>query len=343
MRNFPFGLLFFFLVVVAGCSQTAKDAASDSTSDSDLKNLKLTMELVDNQGNSHSVLTLANAGMKEFPAIGWKLFFNVGSLKTVDSAVATIKQLNGDLFYLEPGPAFKPLPPGTSTTIDVLGNIIRNKTDFPSGFYLVDDKTPGKGFSVAVEIKPGTHFEKANQLLAAKIFDQNAIIKPVPGEKLVKIFPTPVSYQEKGDPFLLDGEVSIITDNEFKREAALLADELATLIGKKPGIQTQGTGKAIFLRKNQTIAAEGYELSINPERVQITASSGAGIFYGIQSLKTALPPTAFSGKAAPVKVTGMEVKDAPRFGYRALMMDVARNFQPKTEVLKVLDVLALYK
>ena len=35
--------------------------------------------------------------------------------------------------------------------------------------------------------------------------------------------------------------------------------------------------------------------------------------------------------------------DAPRFGYRGFMLDVARNFQPKAEVLRVLDLMARYK
>ena len=37
------------------------------------------------------------------------------------------------------------------------------------------------------------------------------------------------------------------------------------------------------------------------------------------------------------------VSDEPRFGYRAFMLDVGRNFQTKKEVLKLLDVMALYK
>jgi len=37
------------------------------------------------------------------------------------------------------------------------------------------------------------------------------------------------------------------------------------------------------------------------------------------------------------------VVDAPRFGYRGFMLDVARNFHPKAVVLRTLDLLARYK
>ena len=39
----------------------------------------------------------------------------------------------------------------------------------------------------------------------------------------------------------------------------------------------------------------------------------------------------------------IRVVDAPRFGYRGFMLDVARNFHPKPVVLRTLDLLARYK
>lgn len=349
--------LFLLQVVFLGCSQVKKEPVSEavsasSTSDSAAsaareQSLALSLELAENRyqnrAQSRMILTLTNTGSETLPASGWKLFFNGSSLTAADSTIATVKRFNGDLHFLAPGSGFKELQPGASTTVEVLGRAIRNKTDFPSGFYIVYDRQPEKGLPVAVEVNPGTHFEKSDQLLASKIFDQNEKVKAIPAEKLVKVFPTPVSYLEEGEPFALDAEVQIISENDFKREAALLADELQPILGKKPAIQNQGNGKAIILRKKQGIAAEGYELSVNPERILISASSASGVFYGIQSLKTLLPPEAFSGNAGSFKIVGLEVKDAPRFPYRAFMMDMARNFQPKSEVLKVLDAMALYK
>ena len=44
-----------------------------------------------------------------------------------------------------------------------------------------------------------------------------------------------------------------------------------------------------------------------------------------------------------IQIPVVSVKDQPRFDYRAFMLDVGRNFQPKSEILKVLDLMALYK
>lgn len=345
MRTYFFLLLLFCLPFFAHCSlrKTSESPASVNTS----KPLAITFELADNnyqnQGRSRSVLTLTNTGNEALPATGWKLFFNGGNPSSFDASVAQVKLFNGDLHYISPGPKFTRLEPGKSASIQVLAGKIRNKTDFPGGFYLVLDKNPEQAYPVEVTIKTGTIYEKADRMLAEKIFDQNAKIKAISDDKLPKIFPTPVSYQEKGAPFVLDNQVVIVTDKAFDREADYLANSLKMVTGKKPAVQAQGNGETITLRKNSSLAPEGYSLHVGSDGVVLSAASGAGIFYGIQSLQTMLPAAALSGKSGSVSLPGLDVNDAPRFPYRAFMMDMARNFQPKSEVIKVLDAMALYK
>jgi hexosaminidase len=90
---------------------------------------------------------------------------------------------------------------------------------------------------------------------------------------------------------------------------------------------------------------------VDPEAgVRITGNSAAGVFYGLQSLRNLLPPaprpSASRARAASVPAVtlpALRIVDAPRFRYRGLMLDVARNFQPKAQVLRVLDLVARYK
>ncbi|TPE43882.1 family 20 glycosylhydrolase [Pontibacter mangrovi] len=350
MKKLTVGVWLLAQAMLMSCSQLSTDnAATSATSEAGAaaQGLGLKLELADNRyqdkAQSRAILTITNNGQEELPAKGWKLYFNGGALRSADSTVAIIQHFNGDLHYLAPGPDFEEIEPGESATVEVLGRAVGNVSNFPVGFYIVYDEEPGKGIPVSLEVEPGKHFDEATQQFAAKFYEANAMIQDLPATSLPKVFPTPVSYQEKGKPFMLDAKVTVVADADFRREAEQLAEALATATGQKPAIQDKATGKAIFLRKKPGMGAEGYTLSVNPERIEITASSAAGAFYGVQSLKTLLPATAFSGKAATVEVAGVEVKDAPRFGYRGFMMDMARNFQPKAEVLKVLDVMALYK
>lgn len=339
MRTVILGIYLFFQLTLMAAAQPARAF--------DPNNLRLTLEHValnyPKPGQSRFVLTFANTGQQAFPATGWKLFFNTGSMQSADTAVAQLKQYNGDLFFLAPGSRFKLLPAGGTRKVEIIGRTIKNKTDFPGGFYLVWNEAPARGFPVAVDMQQKVDLTKANQALAAKYFNQQQKTVDIPVSRLTKILPTPVAYQEQGAPFTLDNTVVIRAAADFKNEADYLANELALLLGKKPELQAPGAGKGIALQKNTALAAEEYQLRVNADGITVSAATAAGIFYGIQSMKSLLPPAAFTGKESIIRVPGVVVQDAPRFGYRGFMMDMARNFQPKAQVLKILDLLALYK
>ena len=347
MRISFINLFFLSLLAFSSCAQksstTNETAATEAKTKPSTKPLTISLAIADNTGRSRLALTLTNTGSEPLPATGWKLFFNAGAPATADETMAQVQPVNGDFFYIKPGPKFQAIAPGESATITMQDRHIRNITDFPIGFYLVFDKDPAQSFPVALTVNKGTSFDKTDQQLAEKIYDQNALIQTVPADKLTKIFPTPVSYQETGQPFVLTNQTAIVADEAFSAEANVLAGNLGTVLGTKSAIKNQASGKNISLRKKAGIAPEGYELTINQDGVVLSASTGTGVFYGIQSLQTLMPPTALSTKSGSVSLPGLVVTDAPRFPYRAFMMDVARNFQPKSEVLKVLDLLALYK
>ncbi len=79
---------------------------------------------------------------------------------------------------------------------------------------------------------------------------------------------------------------------------------------------------------------------MDAQGIRVVGASPAGVFYGLQSLRSLLPAPA-PGKGLVLEA--LFVRDAPRFGYRGFMLDVARNFQPKQDVLRVLDLMARYK
>ena len=82
---------------------------------------------------------------------------------------------------------------------------------------------------------------------------------------------------------------------------------------------------------------DAYSLAIDPaERVISVKGQGrSGVFYGVQTLLSLISVDGVVYKT--------EVKDAPRFRYRGMLIDVGRNFRPKEDVIKLLDVMATYK
>ena len=82
-------------------------------------------------------------------------------------------------------------------------------------------------------------------------------------------------------------------------------------------------------------SAEGYVLTTTKQGVTIEATSGAGLFYGVQTL---LQMTQEANKVAMGTIT-----DEPRFEYRGMMLDVSRHFFGLDFVKKQIDAMAYYK
>jgi hexosaminidase len=105
---------------------------------------------------------------------------------------------------------------------------------------------------------------------------------------------------------------------------------------------------SVRLRLDGTLEPEAYRLCVVADRgVEIVGGSAAGVFWGAQTLRQLLGPDAF--RKAPVRpgvtraIPHQIIEDAPRFGWRGLMLDVARHFMPKEGVLRYLDLMAAHK
>lgn len=136
----------------------------------------------------------------------------------------------------------------------------------------------------------------------------------------------------------------IVTVDVFKKEAYRLQADLSKLYGIPADILASPVSFCISLAEDRSLPAEGYTLHIDQNSIIIAASDSSGIFYGIQSLKSLMPVGRIPKKAYSKQVLpGILVNDSPRYNYRGFMLDVARNFQTKEEVFRILDLLALYK
>ena len=118
-----------------------------------------------------------------------------------------------------------------------------------------------------------------------------------------------------------------------------------SLVSGKPSVVTDEPNGLCFMQ-DESIAPEAYCINVGPERAMVLASDFNGFFYAIQTLKQMLPPSIYGTKpdrGADWRIPCCEISDAPRFGYRGLMLDCCRHFFSVDEVKKVLDVMAVFK
>ena len=91
----------------------------------------------------------------------------------------------------------------------------------------------------------------------------------------------------------------------------------------------------ITSQADSALGNEGYELHITPSAVTLAANAPTGVFYGQQTLRQL--------RAADGSLPCCRIWDKPRFGWRGLMLDVARHFFTKAEIKHFLDVMAVHK
>lgn len=159
-----------------------------------------------------------------------------------------------------------------------------------------------------------------------------------------RVVPLPQEINMKtGQGFTLNAQTRIAypQGNEtLKRDAQLLAESLQTATRIRPALTTEMAGQnviALSVGLNHA-NTEAYRLTVNKDRIVIAGASAAGTFYGIQTLRKAIPQTG----AQPFTFPAVEITDYPRFGYRGAMLDVARHFFNVDEVKTFIDMLALH-
>ncbi len=139
------------------------------------------------------------------------------------------------------------------------------------------------------------------------------------------------------------------TGEEIKSHAEEFAAQLKKAAGITLQVKEAGATAAegeIWFGTDATLPAEGYTLKVNDNNIEIKASAFAGWFYGLQTLKQMLPREFFAAESqsdVEWAVPYLEINDEPLLGHRGYMLDIARHFFNKEEVMKVLDILAFYK
>lgn len=160
------------------------------------------------------------------------------------------------------------------------------------------------------------------------------------------IIPQPVSIIEQDGWFEIIRSTEIGVENEGQQVIANgFFEHFQTVANWTPEISIDNSGDIIF-RTKENLDPEGYELSVTEQQIIISASSDAGYFYALQSLRQLLPVEFVEASFAPKiqwTIPAVEINDAPRFDWRGFMLDVSRHFFEVEKVKTFLDHMAALK
>jgi len=159
------------------------------------------------------------------------------------------------------------------------------------------------------------------------------------------LVPTPRVVNVGKGNFILNTATVIRTDAEGQRAVQFLTDYLFhtwkfknKLLKDNKKTTNWQPGIIITTKGSEQLPDEGYRLSVLTTGITLTGK-GAGLFYGIQTLLQLFPVQTQGTAAIPC----LSIEDAPRFGYRGLMLDVSRHFFSVKEIKDLLDLMAYYK
>ena len=156
------------------------------------------------------------------------------------------------------------------------------------------------------------------------------------------VIPVPLKMEQGTGSFLLSEKTRLYT-NLQGGEAKLWEKYLKALPVQLKEARKKDRKQMLFLlitpKTTQLPSPESYTLSVTSQRIEIRATSGAGLFYGMQTLLQLMQPASTGSYSVP----SVEIEDTPRFAYRGLMLDVSRHFSTKEFIKKQIDALAYYK
>lgn len=168
------------------------------------------------------------------------------------------------------------------------------------------------------------------------------------------VIPYPNSLVPEEGSFVFNKKTKMICTLSLDSASQEVVHNFSALLNNVAGLKTEciveeekGEKNIVFFDLDTSIANEGYSLDIDPSKIIIKASSAAGFYYAVQSLKQLLPIAVYGDKESDSvekwEVPCVHIDDAPRFSYRGMHLDVARHFFSVDEVKRYIDLLAMHK
>lgn len=297
---------------------------------------------------------LTNNGNKSL-ADNWVIYFNQTPIyyQQPINAPLEIECIGSTYYKMYPTEHYQALAPGETLSFAILseGNVI-NVSSVPEGAYIVATDEKGKMLQPQnIPIEIGLFTPDAQWIRSKNSFpyaDGNYLYKqnddfskPVDCD-ILSLFPTPKKVEKTGGVSTFSPKIGLKFDGVFKEEALLLKKQLTSQLGCTVSDKDEET--IIELKKTELPATcqcpdEYYEIVIKNNLLTLKANDAHGIFNACQTLVALLD----NMKLASSPLPNLHITDYPDMGHRGIMLDVARNFTKKTDLLKLIDILSFYK
>jgi hexosaminidase len=172
------------------------------------------------------------------------------------------------------------------------------------------------------------------------------------------VIPAPAHVEARPGAFVIrtGTRLSIPGDPRAARIARYFADLMQKTRGIQLALDAPGAGHAahsivfrldaraaVSSRTSSTAESnpEAYAVDISPDRIVLSAGDPRGLLYAGVTLWQLCTSAEAQGDSAVVP--SMKIIDSPRFAWRGLMLDSARQYQSPEFILQLIDWMSLHK
>lgn len=353
-----YSLFFLLLIAMFGWSGCKQKKPITLTQPLDLR-WELISNQIGDQDGFRAVFTLVNNNVFSIKN-NWVLYFNqTNRFIKKNEGPGVVSLIDGDFYKLEPTQEFN-LSPGDSTQIIYEGNAwMIKESDAPAGLYFTvgteknETLIPVENYEILPYLKEEQVQRFKNDyeemMTAEKRFMDNTAVGFLdlenPKNTVAPVLPTPLQFSKKSGELKLNESFLIQANAALASEAKYLQKSLdRSGFDLKISDSNLQESKVIELvvDKHQALK-DGYQLVIE-DNILIRGNSPTGIFYGIQSLLQLIPNEHFyNPDNKEIILPKIMMTDRPRFAYRGVHLDIARNFNDQTSILKLIDAMAFFK
>ncbi|RRS10075.1 beta-N-acetylhexosaminidase [Pseudoalteromonas sp. J010] len=321
------------------------------------------------EGFSGSI-TLTNNSKVDLPKgqSDWQIYIHsVRHISTESSNGLRFEHINGDLHRITPTALFAGLKSGEKLQLLFDGSAwVAAYSDFmPRAFMVSGSNKPVIFANTDTEdmtqfVAP---FERENQLkryntptdyteiaTAELRYERNqSNVDVAKADALKRIIPKPEFIDFNRGEITLNSDWQIRYAGRLKSEVEVFQEDLSEYglnLKAEPNHISEGNLPTIRLKVAKSLGrdydykkAGSYTLEIDDDVIEIVGIDNAGVFYGIQSLLALFP----AGSKNEVTLSHVEIKDSPRFDWRGMHYDNARNYHGKEALFKLVEQMARYK
>ncbi|MGL6121427.1 MAG: family 20 glycosylhydrolase, partial [Shewanella sp.] len=297
----------------------------------------------------------------DFASPDWSIYFSqMRPVQSVQSDEFTLTHVKGDLYRIAPTAAFAGFNKGEKKTLRFRGEWWQlAETDAMPNYYLVAEQLAPvliastqvvQDSETRLEVRPyveaytdmvkqyrRTETDKLPPADATQLFRNNLAVSENAELATNAIIPTPQKVQVHGADKAVFLAAGIKLDYQQLDSKILTPTQVAAALARlaRLGVAENDQGLAVKLRRR--LGEEGsYQLDINANEINIGAADAAGFSYALSSLASLLD-------IRDLRVNAMTIEDSPRYPFRGMHIDVARNFHSKAFILDLLDQMAAYK